>query len=231
VIEGWNDELRVTQFGGIFPQGTTADIKFPPGFYDATAWATKFNELTTAALLPLLALHFDVDDEKIATLIFSVTTANHIMHITHANSQRKARNVLQLLGFKIEETGTPGGIPYSEFDMSVGVTGTAGISPMTFNWNNIVFLSCNISHSNSIQSDVSHRVGNVMEAMPIDFEIPRSCMVTMYHEEDAGLSQYYLDKGDSIQNMEFALLDKFGNVQQTYEEFEFHIMLRFDFRQ
>jgi len=226
VLEGYNDEIYLRGQAGVNPYSDVI-IHLPPGFYSYERWMIEFNKQCVHAGLDHSQLKIEEyklnGDEKFLTFTAKMPQllGTDWMALYHPKRERIIP-VLNMLGIKPMQEGD--GVMGVGFEMQNTIVRVSD-SPGAFNWNSTVLLDCNISHSNSVNSNPKMRLGNVLDVVNIDPDIIRSEMVTLYHDDDA-LSSFYLPDGDSIQDIEFTLRDKYGRQQVSYEGFRCTIILK-----
>jgi hypothetical protein len=216
VIRGINAVVEVKAKIGLVEHKAT--FPFPNGYYTRDDWVNKYN----SQVVSQLRLNVTEDTEGRLTLAMSSPTLgpNDFFELS-STSNEEAQGIFDLLGIEANNFTDEGIIA---FKMHTDKPPSKQ-SPQQFAWNDTVLLNCNVTQSNSVNSNPTIRLGNVLDVISINSELPRNDLVTLYHE-DEDLSAFYLCKGDSIQDLQFSLHDKHGRPQLTYEKFDFSVILK-----
>jgi len=236
VIEGYNDRLIISgTFQGFphFPEW----MVFPPGMYTAETWMERFNynldHIVPAR--PHWKLQIVIDDEKKITVMPQTSEIMTTLIWSAPKEKDGISAIFSLLGIKPDNQATLEAVPDTTFDKDLLVnqktinfqnntTPTHFSSPAAFNWNDVVFVETNITHSNSVDSN--RLITNLFDMVPIDQTAIRSQMLHGINDLENAASAYIKD-GNTVQNIRVTLKTARGVVQQTYDNFECIMLLRF----
>lgn len=236
VIEGYNDRLIISGTYQSFPHFTEWMI-FPPGMYTAESWLERYNYNcdNIDPPRPYWKLQHLVDDEKKITVLPQTTEINTTLTWSAPQDKDGTSAIFNLMGITPDNATILEAVPNSTFDQDIranqktinfqnNATPTHFASPAAFNWNDVLFVETNITHSNSVDSN--RLISNLFDIVPIDQSAIRTQMLHGINDLENAASVYIKD-GNTVQNIRVTLKTARGDVQQTYDNFECIMLLRF----
>lgn len=225
VFKGYNDVVIVHGKINNVEQSHKS-ITFPAGFYTSDTWITEYNNLLNGHLnISWPKLKVTHDKNNILTLEPLHPAAGQEIHLTvpALDTERHNSPVFDMLGIKSQHYAAD--LKQNSFEMKADV-GDFHLceSAACFNWNDAMYVETNFSHSNSVEA--SGKINSLFDVVPIE---PNSLRGQIHHYvnrvENAG--SIYLKDGNTVQNIHIHLKTANGLTQQTFENFEFIMVLRF----